>query len=231
MPGAEAAVYYHPAGEGLEVGGDFYDLFPLPDGRWAFMLGDVCGRGAIAATTALVRHTARAVAPLLPEPSAVVQAVNKALLDRPDSHGTGFVTMVYGHFAPGDGGLDVTLVRAGHPLPLLIDRQGAVRPVDIAGSFIGVTAEPRLPTCHLHLKPAEGLLLYTDGITEARNRDHQQLGEERLARALSRELGGTPTAQQVVDVVTSVVTAFAGGTDLGDDQAALVLTAVREEQG
>ena len=232
MPGAEAAVYYHPAGEGLEVGGDFYDLFPLPDGRWAFMLGDVCGRGAIAATTtALVRHTARAVAPLLPEPSAVVQAVNKALLDRPDSHGTGFVTMVYGHLAPGDGGLDVTLVRAGHPLPLHIDRQGAVRPVDIAGSFIGVTAEPRLPTCHLHLKPAEALLLYTDGITEARNRDHQQLGEERLARALSRELGGRLTAQQVIDVVTSVVTAFAGGTDLGDDQAALVLTAGRKDRG
>ena len=121
--------------------------------------------------------------------------------------------------------------RAGHPLPLHIDRQGAVRPVDIAGSFIGVTAEPQLSTCHLHLKPAEGLLLYTDGITEARNRDHQQLGEERLAHALSRELGQTPTAQQVIDVVTSVVSAFAGGTDLGDDQAALALTAVREEQG
>ena len=130
LPAAEAAVYYHPAGEGLEVGGDFYDIFPLPGGRWAFMLGDVCGRGAIAATTtALVRHTARAVAPLLPGPGAVVQAVNKALLDRPDSHGTGFVTMVYGHLAPADGGgLDITLVRAGHPPPLHIDRQRAVAP-------------------------------------------------------------------------------------------------------
>jgi serine phosphatase RsbU (regulator of sigma subunit) len=84
---------------------------------------------------------------------------------------------------------------------------------------------------HLHLKPAEGLLLYTDGITEARNHDHQQLGEERLAHALSRELGETYTAQQVIDVVTSVVSAFAGGTDPGDNQAALALTAVREKEG
>jgi serine phosphatase RsbU (regulator of sigma subunit) len=233
LPGAEAAVYYHPAGEGLEVGGDFYDIFPLPEGRWAFMLGDVCGRGAIAATTtALVRHTARAVAPLLPGPGAVVQSVNTALLDRPDSHGTGFVTMVYGHLAPaGNGGLDITLVRAGHPLPLHIDRRRAVRPVDIKGSFLGVTAEPHLPPYHLRLNPAESLLLYTDGITEARNSEHEQLGEERLAHALSQELGAAPTAQQVIDAVASAVRAFTGGTGGGDDQAALVLTARREEPG
>jgi serine phosphatase RsbU (regulator of sigma subunit) len=233
LPGGEAAVYYHPADEGLEVGGDFYDIFPLPDGKWAFMLGDVCGRGAIAATTtALVRHTARAVAPLLHGPGAVVQAVNKALLDRPDSHGTGFVTMVYGHFAPADdGGLDVALVRAGHPLPLHIDHQRAVRPVDIKGSFIGVIAEPQLPTRQLHLRPTESLLLYTDGITEARNSEHEQLGEERLAHALNQELGETPTAQQVIDAVTAVVRAFAGGTGISDDQAALVLTAGQKEQG
>jgi len=229
LPAAEAAVYYHPAGEGLEVGGDFYDIFPLPGGRWAFMLGDVCGRGAIAATTtALVRHTARAVAPLLPGPGAVVQAVNKALLDRPDSHGTGFVTMVYGHLAPADGGgLGIALVRAGHPPPLHIDRRRAVRPVDVEGSFLGVTDEPRLRECQLRLEPAESLLLYTDGITEARNAEHEQLGEERLAQALRQEPGGAPTAQQVIDAVTAAVHAFAGDVGLGDDQAALVLTAGR----
>jgi GAF domain-containing protein len=235
LPAVEAAVYYHPAGEGLEVGGDFYDIFSLPDGRWAFMLGDVCGRGAIAATTtALVRHTARAVAPLLPGPAAVVQAVNKALLDRPDSHGTGFVTMVYGHLAPAAGGdgLDITLVRAGHPSPLHIDHRRAVRSVDIAGSFLGVTAEPQLPACRLRLGPAESLLFYTDGITEARNSEHEQFGEERLARVLSQDLGQVPSAQQVIDVVTSAVRAFDGstGTDAGDDQAILVLTGRRMEQ-
>ncbi|MEW2168142.1 SpoIIE family protein phosphatase [Streptomyces sp. NPDC007084] len=84
VPGADIAPpHYHPAGEGLGIGGDFYDVFPLAGDRWAFMVGDVCGRGAMAAiTTALVRHTARAVAPLVPGPEAVVDAVNRALLNR-----------------------------------------------------------------------------------------------------------------------------------------------------
>jgi serine phosphatase RsbU (regulator of sigma subunit) len=190
------------------------------------MLGDVCGRGAIAAaTTALVRHTARAVAPLLPDPSAVAQAVNQALLNRAESHGTGFVTMVCGDFAAaGDGGLDVTLVRAGHPLPLQVSGR-SVRPVDVQGSLLGMTADPHLPSRSLRLGPAESLLLYTDGITEARNSSGEQFGDERLARILSRELGETHTAQQVIDALTSAANAFVGGTCTGDDQAALVLTA------
>ncbi|MGW7434273.1 SpoIIE family protein phosphatase [Streptomyces sp. NPDC054861] len=227
LPGAEAAVYYHPAGEGLEIGGDFYDLFPLSDGRWAFMLGDVCGRGALAATTtALVRHTARAVAPLLPGPDAVVHAVNKALLDRPDSHGTGFVTLVYGHLAPADGGgLDITLVRAGHTLPLLIESHGAVRTVDLQGSLLGVTPDPHLTHQHLRLKPAQSLLLYTDGITEARNDENQQFGEERLADALSGALGAEHTAPDIIEALTRAVRSFTGPHDIDDDQAALALTA------
>jgi serine phosphatase RsbU (regulator of sigma subunit) len=138
--------------------------------------------------------------------------------------------MVYGHLAPASGGgLDITLVRAGHPPPLHIGRQRAVHPVDTAGSFLGITAEPQLPSCHLRLEPFESLLLYTDGITEARNAEHEQLGEERLVRALSRGPSETPAAQQVIDAVTSAVHAFAGGSGTGDDdQAALVLTARRK---
>jgi serine phosphatase RsbU (regulator of sigma subunit) len=224
MPAVEAAVYYHPAGEGLEIGGDFYDVFPLAEGTWAFMLGDVCGRGALAATTtALVRHTARAVAPLLPGPDAVVHAVNKALLDRPDSHAGGFVTLIYGHLTPADGGgLDITLVRAGHTLPLLIDQQRTVRPVKIPGSLIGVTPQPHLPTRSLHLEPSESLLLYTDGITEARDHARQQFGEQRLADALE---GAPHSPQEIIATLTRAIRAFTGPEDVDDDQAALVLTA------
>ncbi|MFJ9775399.1 SpoIIE family protein phosphatase [Kitasatospora sp. NPDC101157] len=226
LPGAQAAAYYHPAGEGLDIGGDFYDLFPLDDGSWAFMLGDVCGRGATAATTtALVRHTARAVAPLLPGPEAVVRAVNKALLQRPDSHGTGFVTLVYGHLTPADGhGLDLTLVRAGHTHPLHLDRHGTAHPVDIPGTLIGISDDPHLTTHHLHLEPAESLLLYTDGITEARNHQ-EQFGEERLVEALSNVPAAPLTAQQTIDTLTRAVHAFTGSHGIHDDQAALVLTA------
>ncbi|MFB7244147.1 guanylate cyclase [Streptomyces populi] len=222
VPGADIATHYHPAGEGLDIGGDFYDVFPLAGGRWAFMVGDVCGRGAIAATTtALVRHTARAVASLVPGPEAVVEAVNQALLNRPDSHGTGFVTLIHGHLTPTENGLDVTFVRAGHTLPLHITADGA-RPVDVAGSLLGITPSLHLEPHHLTLRPHESLLLYTDGITEARDDNGDLLGEERLAEAMELD---RPTAHDVIKAVIGAVHAFTGGQHGDDDQAALVLTA------
>ncbi|MHA6757338.1 SpoIIE family protein phosphatase [Streptacidiphilus sp. PAMC 29251] len=225
VPGAQLATYYHPAGEGLDIGGDFYDVFPLHEGTWAFMLGDVCGRGALAATTtALVRHTARAVAPLLPGPDAVVRAVNKALLDRPISHGTGFVTLVYGYLVPTTDGLDISLVRAGHTLPLHIDAQGAAAFVHSDGSLLGITPDPHLTTQHLHLHPGESLLLYTDGLTEARNEAAEQFGEERLAQALTKA-PQQATASQVIHTLTEALRIFTDGKEINDDQAALVLTA------
>lgn len=223
LPGAELATYYHPAGEGLEIGGDFYDVFPLDDGRWAFMLGDVCGRGALAATTtALVRHTARAVAALLPDPHAVVQAVNRALTRRHGSHDTGFVTLVYGHFTSTDDGLDIELVRAGHTFPLHLGAAG-VRTVHSEGPLLGVLPSPRLSGCRIRLAAGESLVLYTDGITEARDGAGEQFGEERLARAL------TPPARRapdVLDALTRAVRAFTDGCEGDDDQAALVLTSI-----
>ncbi|MFF0261762.1 SpoIIE family protein phosphatase [Streptomyces microflavus] len=226
VPGTEVATYYHPAGEGLDVGGDFYDVFPLPDGRWAFLLGDVCGRGAIAATTtALVRHTARAVAPLVPGPQEVVEAVNQALCNRPVGHGTGFVTLVYGRITPTDDGLDVELVRAGHTLPLHLDAHGTVRAVDAPGVLLGIGPQTHLTARNLRLHPNESLMLYTDGITEARRHDNELFGDQRLAAALADAPAG-PAAQHLIDAVTHAVHAFTGGHGIDDDQAMLVLTAL-----
>ncbi|WP_405690183.1 SpoIIE family protein phosphatase [Streptomyces sp. NBC_01185] len=226
LPGAELATYYHPAGEGLEIGGDFYDVFPLEDGSWAFMLGDVCGRGALAATTtALVRHTARAVASFLPGPEAVVQAVNHALIKRHGSHGTGFVTLVYGHFTPTEAGLDIELVRAGHTLPLHLTADGT-HPVDSDGPLLGVLPDPRLDSRRISLTPGQSLVLYTDGITEARNGADELFDEDRLNQAL------TPSPQRapaVLDALTAAVHAFTGGRDIDDDQAVLVLTATHSD--
>ncbi|MFJ8980326.1 SpoIIE family protein phosphatase [Streptomyces sp. NPDC102282] len=226
LPGAELATYYHPAGEGLEIGGDFYDVFPLEDGSWAFMLGDVCGRGALAATTtALVRHTARAVASFLPGPEAIVQAVNHALIKRHGSHGTGFVTLVYGHFTPTEAGLDIELVRAGHTLPLHLTADGT-HPVDSDGPLLGVLPDPRLDSRRISLAPGQSLVLYTDGITEARNGADELFDEDRLNQAL------TPSPQRapaVLDALTAAVHAFTGGRDIDDDQAVLVLTATHSD--
>ncbi|AYG79108.1 Phosphoserine phosphatase RsbU [Streptomyces hundungensis] len=225
VPGADVATYYHPAGEGLDIGGDFYDVFPLDDGRWAFMLGDVCGRGAIAATTtALVRHTARAVAPFLPGPQDVVKAINRALSNRPDSHGTGFVTLVYGQLTPGPEGLDIALVRAGHTLPLHLDTAHDAHPVEARGGLLGISPDPDVTLRHLRLLPHESLLLYTDGITEARDAKGEQFGEARLADALT-SAPHQPGAQHVIDALTRAVRTFTGDHDIDDDQAVLVLTA------
>ncbi|MCT9094108.1 SpoIIE family protein phosphatase [Streptomyces sp. ASQP_92] len=225
VPGADVATYYHPAGEGLDIGGDFYDVFPLDYGRWAFMLGDVCGRGAIAATTtALVRHTARAVASFLPGPQDVVKAINRALSNRPDSHGTGFVTLVYGQLTPTPEGLDIALVRAGHTLPLHLDTEHNAHPVEARGSLLGISPDPDVTLRRLRLLPHESLLLYTDGITEARDAKGEQFGERRLADALTSAMH-RPGAQDVIDALTQAVRSFTGGHDIDDDQAVLVLTA------
>ncbi|MEU9031162.1 GAF domain-containing SpoIIE family protein phosphatase [Streptomyces sp. NPDC048383] len=225
VPGADVATYYHPAGEGLDIGGDFYDVFPLDDGRWAFMLGDVCGRGATAATTtALVRHTARAVAPLLPGPGAVVHAINRALVKRPDSHGTGFVTLVYGQLTPTGEGLDIELVRAGHTHPIHLDTDRAAHSVEAPGSLLGISADPEVTAHRLRLLPRESLLLYTDGITEARNGAGELFGDDRLAGALG-DMRSDPSAQHTIETVIGALRAFTGGQEIDDDQAVLVLTA------
>ncbi|TWD18017.1 serine phosphatase RsbU (regulator of sigma subunit) [Streptomyces sp. T12] len=225
VPGAQLAALYRPAGQGLDIGGDFYDVFPRGDGSWSFVLGDVCGRGARAATTtALVRHTARAVAPLLDDPVSIVKAVDRALNDRNSQQNNGFVTLVYGHLTQADDGLAVELVRAGHTPPLLLDAGHTVTPVEAPGGLIGIGIPPTLDAVRLTLRPKESLVLYTDGITECRAADTEQYGEARLAGALA-SAPVRPTATEVVRSLTEDIRAFMGGHTVDDDQAALVVTA------
>ncbi|WP_406722274.1 SpoIIE family protein phosphatase [Streptomyces althioticus] len=225
VPGAQVAAFYHPAGQGLDIGGDFYDVFPRGDGSWSFVLGDVCGRGAKAATTtALVRHTARAVAPLLDDPVAVVEAVDRALNDRTSQQNNGFVTLVHGHLTPVEDGLAVELVRAGHTLPLLLDAGHTVTPVEAHGGLIGIGIPPRLDAVRFTLRPTESLVLYTDGITECRAAGTEQYGDARLLKALA-STPARPTATDIVRRLTEDIRAFTNGRTVDDDQAALVVTA------
>ncbi|MEZ0070436.1 serine phosphatase RsbU (regulator of sigma subunit) [Streptacidiphilus sp. MAP12-20] len=223
VPGVRLAASYRPAGEGLDIGGDFYDVFPLPQDRWGLVIGDVCGRGARAATTtALVRNTARAVAPLLPTPGAVTEAVNDALLARPDS-GENFVTLIYAELRRTREGIAVSMVRAGHPPPLLRRSDGTLTSPSPAGQLLGVSPDPELDVESFVLRSGEGLVLVTDGILEARDATGTFFGEERLVAAL-RSTGGITDAQRILDAVTDAVDSFNGGV-ADDDQAALVLIA------
>jgi serine phosphatase RsbU (regulator of sigma subunit) len=223
VPGAQLAAFYRPAGEGLDIGGDFYDVFPLPGDWWGLIIGDVCGRGAYAATTtALVRNTARAVAPLLPTPGAVAQVVNDALLARSDN-GESFVTLIYAELRRTRDGIAVSMVRAGHPPPVLRRADGTVSSPTPAGQLLGVSPDPELVLDSFTLDSGDSLILVTDGILEARNPSGAFFAEDRLAAAV-RSTAGVTDVHRILDAVTHAVDVFTGGvTD--DDQAVLALVA------
>ncbi|WP_433170214.1 SpoIIE family protein phosphatase [Actinoallomurus sp. CA-150999] len=226
-PGATVASCYEPAGEGLEIGGDFYDLFRLDDDRWAFMIGDVCGRGAVAATmTGLVRHTVRAVARLRCDLVAIADAVNTALIERSAQHELSFVTLVYGELRPSAGRLNVELIRAGHLPPLHRRADGTVEALHIPGMLLGAGPDPDIEPHKLVLESGESLVMVTDGFTEARSPDGDLFGDERLVAALTARGPGELTAQDALDAITDGLGAFiAGCDDSDDDRAALVITA------
>ncbi|MGA5565606.1 SpoIIE family protein phosphatase [Streptomyces platensis] len=224
IPGADLAASYHPAGEGLDVGGDFYDVFPLPDHRWALMIGDVCGRGALAATTTgMVRHTARAAARLLHDPVAVVAAINDALTEGAVDEDF-FVSLVYGELRHTASHLTLDLIRAGHVPPLVLRADGTVEQVTQSGLLLGVAPAFDGGACRVDLFPGDSLVLVTDGITEARSAAGEFFDEHRLAAALHPRRTASAGAAGLIESVNAAVTAFAGPST-PDDQAALVLTA------
>ncbi|MEU1376011.1 SpoIIE family protein phosphatase [Streptomyces triculaminicus] len=224
VPGATLAASYHPAGEGLDVGGDFYDVFPLPDDRWALMIGDVCGRGArAAATTGIVRHSARAAARLLDDPAAVVTTINAALTDRTVGEEC-FVSLVYGELRHTASHLALNLIRAGHVPPLVRRADGTVEEIAQPGLLLGIGPDPDSSPCGVDLYPADSLVLVTDGITEARSTSGELFGEDRLADALGALRTSSPTAGVLLESISTAVAAFAADA-AHDDQAVLVLTA------
>ncbi|GGN95457.1 hypothetical protein GCM10011579_096000 [Streptomyces albiflavescens] len=224
IPGATLAASYHPAGEGLDVGGDFYDVFPLSADRWAFMIGDVSGRGALAATTTgMVRHTARAAARLLNDPAAVVAAINDALTASAADEDQ-FVSLAYGELRHAASHLALNLIRAGHVPPLVRRADGTLEELAQPGLLLGIRPDPGFCPCGINLHPGDSLVLVTDGITEARSADGEFFGEDRLADALVTVRTTTPTAAILIESITAAVTTFAGNATL-DDQAALVVTA------
>ncbi|MGW9169903.1 GAF domain-containing SpoIIE family protein phosphatase [Streptomyces decoyicus] len=224
IPGADLAASYYPAGEGLEVGGDFYDVFPLPDDRWAFMIGDVCGRGALAATTTgMVRHTARAAARLLHDPAAVVAAINTALAGNSLDEDY-FVSLVYGELRPTPSHLALELIRAGHVPPLVRRTDGTVEQLVQSGLLLGIAPDFDGTVCRVDLSPGDSLVLVTDGITEARSAAGEFFDEHRLTEALLALPAPFSGAAALIEAIHTAVTAFAGRST-PDDQAALVLTA------
>jgi sigma-B regulation protein RsbU (phosphoserine phosphatase) len=181
IPGLDIAGAFRPAGLGDEVGGDFYDIFETGRDDWAVFVGDVCGKGhEAAAVTALARYTLRAAAMRTRRPRLVLAMLNEALLRQ---HAERFCTVVYARLRCVRGSWRVTVSSGGHPLPVRLTAAGA-GPVGRPGDLLGVLSDPVLYDVTLDFHAGETLVLYTDGVTEARSgRDFY--GEERLLKLLA----------------------------------------------
>jgi serine phosphatase RsbU (regulator of sigma subunit) len=168
LPGLDVAARFRAAGEGIDVGGDFYDLFELGDAGWAVAIGDVCGKGTgAAAVTALARYTVRAAAMRQEGPSQILALLNEALLrQRSDRR---FCTVLYGQIAQnGHGAITFEFASGGHPLPLLLrSGNGAGRELGQPGTLLGIVPDPSLRNNTVGLEPGDAVVLYTDGVTDA----------------------------------------------------------------
>ncbi|GHE93098.1 PP2C family protein-serine/threonine phosphatase [Streptomyces fumanus] len=222
VPGLRSAAAYHTASPD-EVGGDFYDLFPLENGRWGLFIGDVCGKGAdAAALTSLTRYTLRAAAIYDPDPCAVLANLDAVLKGEQQDGGPRHCTALFGVLepAPGDA-FTVTLAGGGHPPALAVRADGTVEPIStIGGQLIGLLPEPRFVRTTTRLAPGESLLLYTDGLVEARTPDGDMLGQERLAQHLAA--AGASSADRLLHTVSGLLGSL--GPGVGDDTALLALS-------
>ena len=219
VPGLAVAARFVAGRGGTLVGGDFYDVFPLPDDRWGVMMGDVVGHGARAATHAtLARYTVRTLGILEPHPARVLAALNDTVLARGEPER--FLSCVYLALSETNGGMAATLARGGHPAPLVRRSSGAVEVVLPDGGLLGCVPDAGVVSCDLLLAPGDMLLLYTDGALESR-RGNDQFGEERLRDVLAAADGDVAA---LVDAVVAAVTTHCGG-DLADDVAVLALLA------
>jgi sigma-B regulation protein RsbU (phosphoserine phosphatase) len=217
VPGMDVAAHYHPASLD-QVGGDFYDLFPLTGDTWGFFLGDVSGKGVDAAVvTSLVRYTLRAAAVHDSEPSGVLKQLNTVLRHAKPR----LCTVICGRVRSDDNGVTVTLATGGHPPPLLLRADGTSSFVSLpGGQLVGMLPDARFVTAEVRLAPGDTLLLYTDGLTEARISGDTRYSEEALLDELS---GLAPaTAHTVIAEVKRLLTGLGAGVE--DDTALLALS-------
>jgi PAS domain S-box-containing protein len=219
IQGVEVEVIYRAAGEGNEVGGDFYDLFPIRDGAYGFAIGDVCGTGPeAAAVTGLARHALRLLAREGYGGPAVLERLNSAILD--EGARSRFLTLLYGELWPQeDGSAVLKVVCAGHPLPLRLRQDGTVEPAAEPQPLLGVMEDLELYEQTVTLDPGDVLLCVTDGVTERRE-GTRMLGDDGLTDVLTTCTG--LTAGAVAARIMRAVERFASDAP-SDDMAILAM--------
>lgn len=216
IDGLDVAAEFQAAVVGVDVGGDFYDVFAITPDEWVVVIGDVCGKGVEAAgLTALARHTIRAVSVGLHSPGAALGALNDALLA---SGSERFCTAALVHLLRQGRSWRAVIGSAGHPAPLLVRPDVRPVPSTASGPLLGVLDRVEFDQAEVMLEPGDHLVLYTDGVIEARH-DLEFFGEERLLAAVARHSG---SAARIVDGLVAEVLEFQHGT-LRDDLAVVAL--------
>lgn len=200
IPGVEVAARYEPAGEGFQVGGDFYDVFQRAEGEWAIAIGDVCGKGPeAAAVTGLARHTLRAAWLGEHTPSGSLRLLNEALLQSGTDR---FCTVAKGRLAPEPGGARLTVACGGHHRPYLLRADGSGELVGELGTLLGVFEDVSITDRLVRLGPGDVVIFYTDGVIDDRG-GHV----DRAPTNIGHLLEGVPldSAQAVVDHISEQV--------------------------
>jgi sigma-B regulation protein RsbU (phosphoserine phosphatase) len=222
--GMEIATRYRSGVDGLEVGGDFFDVFRVAANDWGVAIGDACGRGARAASlTGLVRWTIRAASVHRFRPSEVLGEVNHTLLTEPvegfeDEH---YATVALARVELDKCGAWVTLACAGHPRPIVVRRAGWVDVRGQIGQPLGFFDDPELTDDRVGLGPGDAIVFYTDGVSEARHPDGDLFGDDRILDVLLAHAG--EPADAIATALMEAVDEFAGGPIPKDDTAILVL--------
>jgi serine phosphatase RsbU (regulator of sigma subunit)/anti-sigma regulatory factor (Ser/Thr protein kinase) len=211
LPGWQVSAYYRPA---REVGGDFYDVIPLPDGRVAFVVGDVTDKGVPAALVmSATRSVLRASAQRLIEPGAVLERVNEHLC--PDIPDKMFVTCLYGVLDPRTGLL--RFANAGHDLPYVKTADGVVE-LRARGMPLGLMPGMAYEEKEAVLQPGESVLLHSDGVVEAHDPNRDMFGFPRLMETVAAAPGG----QELIDRVIAELEAFTGPDAEQEDDITMV---------
>lgn len=224
IPGVETAAHYRTASPD-RLGGDFYDVFPIDGRRFAFFLGDVCGKGPqAAAVTSLTRYTLRAAALHDPDPVSALSTLNRVLHERYSGGDPRYCTAVFGILEPAltTGHVAVVLASGGHPPALLLRADGTADFLATPGGLlVGILPDAHFTTASTTLAPGDTLLLYTDGLTEARTGEGRTslYGDEALHAFATGHAGRSPDA--IIEALTGLLDGFGNGLD--DDTALLAL--------
>ena len=218
IPGLQTGAYFRPAGDGSEIGGDFYDLFPIADNRFGFVLGDVSGKGAeAAALTALARHTVRAAAVAAADSCQVLRRLDQSVSAKATDGR--YLTALFAFVTTAPGVITLRLALGGHPQPFVLRADGSIEAVGVEGGALGLFPDPSLTDIELQLRPGDTFVAYSDGVTEARRGD-EQFGGMRLSQLLIDQHG-----QEAADIALHIGTQvldFQHG-NAHDDTAVVVL--------